>query len=159
MLLKKTIEMYLNEYIDTLETKHTMFIVGKGKSYSIALEGALKLKELTYIHAEAFCSSSLKHGPLSLITQNTPTIILDIDNEYHSSNWSCYQEIIARGGEVLYITNDPIQKVSSIFMERNNTYSGVLCNVVIQLIAYYLARRKGNDIDCPRNLAKVVTVY
>ena len=159
MLLKKMNETFLIEYIDNLETEHSMFIVGKGKTHSIALEGALKLKELTYIHAEAFCSSSLKHGPLSLITQDTPIIILDIDNEYHSSNWNCYQEIVARGGDVIYVTNDPIQKVHSIFIERNTTYSGILCNVLIQLIAYYLARRKGNDIDCPRNLAKVVTVY
>ena len=159
MLLKKTNETFLSEYIDNLEMEHSMFIVGKGKTHSIALEGALKLKELTYIHAEAFCSSSLKHGPLSLITQDTPIIILDIDNEYHSSNWNCYQEIVARGGDVIYVTNDPIQKVHSIFIERNTTYSGILCNVLIQLIAYYLARRKGNDIDCPRNLAKVVTVY
>ena len=159
ILLQTITEEFLTSYTNQLKNATTIFVLGKGKSFPIALEGALKLKELTYIHTEGFSSSALKHGPLSLIDFDTPIIMLDIDNEHHSSNWNCYEEVVARGASVIYISNDPIQKLEHITIDRNTTYSGLLGNVVLQLMSYYIARARGNDIDCPRNLAKVVTVY
>ena len=159
LLLQSVDDRFLETSVDTLENKQSVFVLGKGRSVSIAMEGALKIKEITYIHAEAYSSSSLKHGPLSLIDYETPVIMLDIDNDHHCSNWNCYQEIMARGGNVLYVTNDPSQRIESILIDRNTTYSGLLANIVLQLISYFVALRRGNDIDCPRNLAKVVTVY
>ena len=159
MFLQEYTEQKIRPYIDLLEHRQSVFVLGKGMSRAIALEGALKLKEISYIHAEAFSSSSLKHGPLSLVTQDTPLILLDIDNEYHTTNWTCYQEICSRGGHVVYISNDPIQKVQCLKLAQNSTFSGVLANVFLQLLSYYLGVRRGNDVDFPRNLAKVVSVY
>ena len=159
MLLQQYTEQALKEYIDLMQDKENMFVLGKGLAYSIALEGALKLKEISYIHAEAFSSSALKHGPLSLIVENTPVFILDIENEYRVKNWNCYEEISARNGNVIYVTNDPLLHVQCIRLEHNNTFGGLLTNTVLQLLSYYIGVRRGNCVDFPRNLAKSVTVY
>jgi glucosamine--fructose-6-phosphate aminotransferase (isomerizing) len=159
MLLQQYTEQALKEYIDLMQDKQNMFVLGKGLAYSIALEGALKLKEISYIHAEAFSSSALKHGPLSLIIENTPVFILDIENEYRVKNWNCYEEISARNGNVIYVTNDPLLHVQCIRLEHNNTFGGLLTNTVLQLLSYYIGVRRGNCVDFPRNLAKSVTVY
>jgi glucosamine--fructose-6-phosphate aminotransferase (isomerizing) len=131
-----------------------MFLLGKGKEEAIAKEGALKIKEVAYIHAEGYSSSALKHGPFALIEDKTPIIIFDVDDEHRDKNRNAYEEIKARNAYVVRISDIE----GELVIERNKTFGGLLANVYVQLISYYVALEKGNNPDYPRNLAKVVTV-
>ena len=140
-----------------------MFL-GIGPSFPIALEGALKLKELSYLHAEVYPACEMKHGPLALIEEGLPVIVLAQKDKYFEKTLSNMQEVIARGGKILFITdhkkeliNENIRfgiRVPSI----DNLLSPILLTIPIQLLAYHVALLKGCDIDKPRNLAKSVTV-
>lgn len=148
-----------------LKNQHSLFILGKSENEAIALEGALKIKEIGYIHAEGYSSSALKHGPYSLIEDGTPIIILNLDDEYKSINKITSDEVIARNSFLITITNyDEIHNNDNnnnnliIRIEKNNTFQGLLSVIPMQLIAYYLACEKGQNPDLPRNLAKTVTV-
>ena len=134
--------------------KTSCFILGKGKEEAIAKEGALKMKEVTYIHTEGYSSSSLKHGPFALIEDELPIILLDINDENRDKNRNTYQEIKARNAFVLRITD----LEGELLIEKNKTFGGLIANVYIQLLSYYLSIEKGFNPDFPRNLAKVVTV-
>jgi glucosamine--fructose-6-phosphate aminotransferase (isomerizing) len=134
-----------------------MFILGKGRDEAIAKEGSLKLKEIAYIHAEGYSSSALKHGPFALIENGLPIIILDINDEYRDKNRNAYQEVSARNAFVLKIT-DINESDNSLIIEKNATFGGLLANIYIQLLSYYLALSQNYNPDFPRNLAKVVTV-
>jgi len=134
--------------------KTSCFLLGKGKEEAIAKEGALKMKEVTYIHAEGYSSSSLKHGPFALIEDELPIILLDINDENRDKNRNTYQEIKARNAFVLRITD----LEGELLIEKNKTFGGLIANVYIQLLSYYLSIEKGFNPDFPRNLAKVVTV-
>ena len=139
--------------------KNSVFILGKGKDEAIAKEGALKLKEIAYIHAEGYSSSALKHGPFALIEPELPIIILDINDEYRDKNRNAFQEVSARNAFVLNITDvGSSDNENAIIIEKNTTFGGLLANIYIQLISYYLALAHNNNPDFPRNLAKVVTV-
>ena len=146
------------------EAKGSMFL-GRGFSYPIALEGALKLKELSYIHAEGYPAGEMKHGPLALIEDGMPVVVLAPRDSYYLKTISNMQEVIARGAKVLLITNKSKDEVVSeniwetIEVENtNNDLLPFLLTIPLQKLAYYSALKKGYDIDKPRNLAKSVTV-
>jgi glutamine---fructose-6-phosphate transaminase (isomerizing) len=146
------------------DAKGSMFL-GRGFSYPIALEGALKLKELAYVHAEGYPAGEMKHGPLALIEDGMPVVILAPRDKYYKKTISNMQEVIARGAKVLLITNKSKDEVFSeniwetILVESaNDDLLPFLLTVPLQKLAYYSALKKGYDIDKPRNLAKSVTV-
>jgi len=138
----------------TISDSGSMFILGKGKEEAVAKEGALKIKEITYIHAEGYSSSALKHGPFGLIVPGLPIILLDVNEKYREKNENVFQEVSARGAHVLKISDEN----GELIIGKNQTFGGILSNVYIQLISYYCALEKGLNPDFPRNLAKVVTV-
>ena len=146
------------------DAKGSMFL-GRGFSYPIALEGALKLKELAYVHAEGYPAGEMKHGPLALIEDGMPVVVLAPRDNYYQKTISNMQEVIARGAKVLLITNKSKDEVMSeniwqtIEVETtNDDLLPFLLTVPLQKLAYYSALKKGYDIDKPRNLAKSVTV-
>ena len=145
------------------EAKGSMFL-GRGFSYPIALEGALKLKELSYIHAEGYPAGEMKHGPLALIEEGLPVIVIAPKDKYFEKTLSNMQEVIARGGKIFFITDNKkdISNDNIRFGLRvpflNNLLSPILLTVPLQLLAYHVAFLKNCDIDKPRNLAKSVTV-
>jgi glucosamine--fructose-6-phosphate aminotransferase (isomerizing) len=143
-----------------LKENKSIFLLGNGRDEAIAKEGSLKLKEISYLHAEGYSTSSLKHGTFALIEENLPIIIIDITEEHRDKNRNAFQEIKARNAFVVRFTDaiDIKTKENDIVIENNNTFSGLLVNIYIQLISYYMAILKGNNPDFPRNLAKVVTV-
>jgi len=146
------------------EAKGSMFL-GRGFSYPIALEGALKLKELSYVHAEGYPAGEMKHGPLALIEEGMPVVVLAPRDNYYKKTISNMQEVIARGAKVLLITNKSKDEIISeniwetIEVESTNEdLLPFLLTIPLQKLAYYSALKKGYDIDKPRNLAKSVTV-
>ena len=144
-----------------IESK-TVFILGKGSQEAIAKEGALKIKEIAYIHAEGYSSSALKHGTFALIEPELPVIILDIGEEHRDKNRNAYQEILTRNADILMIhddvDNDNNHFSNELIVDKNPTFGGLLANVFLQMISYKLSVLKGYNPDFPRNLAKVVTV-
>ena len=151
----------VKEYITKIN-KSNMFLLGKGSDEFIAKEGALKIKEISYIHSEGYSSSSLKHGPFALLDENFPVIILNMDQTHRAKTLNCYQEVSSRNAPILLITNDI--SISSeiscdiIYVPENKSYSSLLGIIPIQLLAYHLSINKGINPDKPKNLAKVVTV-
>ena len=166
-LVKKTlntesdIQMICNSFV---EAKGSMFL-GRGYSFPIALEGALKLKELAYVHAEGYPAGEMKHGPLDPIEDGMPVVVIAPRDEYYKKTISNMQEVIARGAKVLLITNKNKDEIFSEniwqSIEVENTTEDLfpfLITIPLQKLAYYSALKKGYDIDKPRNLAKSVTV-
>ncbi|WP_440651513.1 glutamine--fructose-6-phosphate transaminase (isomerizing) [Candidatus Pelagibacter sp. HIMB1495] len=146
------------------EAKGSMFL-GRGFSFPIALEGALKLKELSYVHAEGYPAGEMKHGPLALIEEGMPVVVLAPRDNYYKKTISNMQEVIARGAKVLLITNKSKDEIYSEniweTIEVENTNDDLLpflLTIPLQKLAYYSALKMGYDIDKPRNLAKSVTV-
>jgi len=147
-----------------IEAKGSMFL-GRGYSFPIALEGALKLKELAYVHAEGYPAGEMKHGPLALIEEGIPVVVLAPRDDYYKKTISNMQEVIARGAKVLLITNKSKDEIQSeniwetIEVENlSDDLLPFLTTIPLQKLAYYSALQKGYDIDKPRNLAKSVTV-
>ena len=145
------------------DKQHALFL-GRGAHYPIAMEGALKLKEISYIHAEAYAAGELKHGPLALIDDNMPVVAVAPNDELLEKLKSNLQEVSARGGK-LYVfadVNSGIESDDSIHVLNvapvNNTISPIIYVIPLQLLSYHVALLKGTDIDKPRNLAKSVTV-
>jgi len=148
---------------DFVDSKGTMFL-GRGFSYPIALEGALKLKELSYIHAEGYPAGEMKHGPLALIEDGLPVVVLAPKDKYFEKTISNMQEVIARGGKVILFTDDDSEIISENIRYKfnipkcNDYIKPFLLTLPLQMLAYYVASFKNCDIDKPRNLAKSVTV-
>jgi glutamine---fructose-6-phosphate transaminase (isomerizing) len=138
------------------------YFVGRAAGYAVAMEGALKLKEVSYLHAEAYAASELKHGPLALISEETPTLIVMPRDDLFRKNISTVEEIRARRGPVLAVTHpgDLPVTVDGAFQVPASVpeLDPILLNLPLQLLAYHVALQKGRDIDRPRNLAKSVTV-
>lgn len=140
--------------------------IGRGLLFPIALEGALKLKEISYIHAEGYPAGELKHGPLALIDENMPVVVLlQRDEVPYEKTLSNLREVESRGGQIIVITDsdkvDKIRDVANFVIEVPfiaNQMSPIVMNIPLQLLAYYIAVRNGTDVDLPRNLAKSVTV-
>ena len=138
--------------------KNSTFILGKGKGESIAKEGSLKIKEVSYIHAEGYSTSSLKHGPFALLEKDFPVVLLSPFDEYYSKTENAYEEIKSRGAKIIKIINDGYPSELDILVPKNNTFSLLLMIIPLQLLSYELAIRKNINPDQPKNLAKVVTV-
>ena len=141
---------------------HTLFL-GRGIQYPVALEGALKLKEISYIHAEAYPAGELKHGPLALVDKNMPVVVLVPNDALFEKIKSNLQEVSARGGQLVVfsdVTHDwPAKNVSVIGVPACGQWiAPIIYTIPLQLLAYYVAVAKGTDVDQPRNLAKSVTV-
>lgn len=145
------------------EKTPNMFILGRGLNYPIALEGALKIKEISYIHAEGQCGGSLKHGPFALIEKGMPIIIICMDDEHKSRMISAAEEVRARGAITYLITDDPTMENTNLFdklvvVPKAGILSPLISVIPFQYICYQIALLKGINPDFPRNLAKVVTV-
>ena len=137
-----------------IDYKDHMFLIGKGTDEVIAKEGALKLKEISYIHAEGFSSSSLKHGPFALLDENMPVVLIDLQG---SNLMNTYHEVQSRKSPIFYITNRENEK-ANIIIPHNKMFASLLGVIPLQLLAYYISIHKGINPDKPKNLAKVVTV-
>jgi glucosamine--fructose-6-phosphate aminotransferase (isomerizing) len=148
---------------DFLQARGAMFL-GRGLSFPIALEGALKLKELSYLHAEGYPAGEMKHGPLALIEEGLPVVILAPKDKYFEKTISNMQEVIARGGKVILISNESNNIISENVRftlkipVTDDLLTPFLMTIPLQLLAYHVASLKNCDIDKPRNLAKSVTV-
>ena len=158
----------LNDEIKRLAEKYYQFknfaFLGRKYNQPIAFEGALKLKELSYIHAEGFASGEMKHGPIALIDENFPTLIIAPLDSVYEKNYSNLEEIKARGGKIIVITtagNEKIKEAADevIYIPKTlEMLTPILAAVPLQLFAYHMAVLNGRDVDKPRNLAKSVTV-
>jgi len=139
--------------------------IGRGTSYPLAMEGALKLKEISYIHAEGYAAGELKHGPIALIDENMPVIVIAPHDRFFEKTVSNMQEVAARGGRIIFITDEKgaaastLPTVATIILpEVDEIISPMIFSLPIQLLAYHTAVFMGTDVDQPRNLAKSVTV-
>jgi glutamine---fructose-6-phosphate transaminase (isomerizing) len=147
-----------------LSKARDVLYLGRGSSYPIALEGALKLKEISYIHAEGYAAGELKHGPIALIDENMPVIVIAPRDDLYDKTVSNMQEVAARGGKIVLVSDaDPASTGCAIATHLavppvHRFVAPLAYAVPIQLIAYYTAVFMGTDVDQPRNLAKSVTV-
>ncbi len=159
----------LNEQIETLAKehfgdKHNALFLGRGAQFPVAMEGALKLKEISYIHAEAYPAGELKHGPLALVDASMPVIAVAPNNALLEKLKSNLQEVRARGGELIVFADAKVGMISSPGVTvlpvapTEDSISPIIFSIPLQLLAYHVAVLKGTDIDQPRNLAKSVTV-
>ena len=144
---------------------HDVLYLGRGTSFPIALEGALKLKEISYIHAEGYAAGELKHGPIALIDETVPVVVIAPHDKVFEKTVSNMQEVAARGGRIILITDQKgaaEATVSSVVTmtvpEAPMMVTPLVYAIPVQLIAYHTAVIMGTDVDQPRNLAKSVTV-
>lgn len=149
----------LPNIIELFKNQKSCFILGKDKGEAIAREAALKIKEISYIHAEGYSSSSLKHGPFALLEKGFPVILIAPDNKYYSKNMNAYEEIKSRYANVIVITDKENKNIEhKIVVSKNKSYADLLTIIPLQLLAYKLSIARNINVDMPRNLAKVVTV-
>lgn len=147
---------------ESLVNAEHCFVLGKGPCEAIAREGALKIKEITYLHAEGYPGGALKHGPFALITEGTPVILCIFDDQHGQLMRTAAEEVRARGARTIVITDNPklAENVATetIVIPKNGVLTGLVANIPMQILAYELAVLKGINPDRPRNLAKAVTV-
>ncbi|MCQ2610078.1 MAG: SIS domain-containing protein [Lachnospiraceae bacterium] len=158
----------MNHAIGDLAKKYhkakTLFFVGRNTDYAIALEGALKMKEISYIHAEAYAAGELKHGTIALIEDHQPVFALCCNASLQEKMISNILEVKTRGAEVLAVTYKDNKEIVSVADDivyvpcAETIFSAITEVIPLQLLAYYVAKEKGCDIDKPKNLAKSVTV-
>jgi glucosamine--fructose-6-phosphate aminotransferase (isomerizing) len=158
----------MDKVAERFYTRHDFLFLGRGINYPIALEGALKLKEISYIHAEGYPAGEMKHGPIALIDENLPVVAIAPDDHVFEKMIGNVQEAKARGGAVIAITTaddsrmiavlDPTRDVALAMPRTTPLLTPVVMTIPLQLLAYYIAVRRGCDVDQPRNLAKSVTV-
>lgn len=152
----------IKEFANKVYTQKDMFFLGRGNDYNVALEGSLKLKEISYIHSEAYAAGELKHGPIALIENGVTVIGIITDKHLVEKSISNIQEVITRGARTLIITNQSLPNISFDCVINipvtNELLSPALSVVPLQLLSYYISKNKGLDVDKPRNLAKSVTV-
>jgi glucosamine--fructose-6-phosphate aminotransferase (isomerizing) len=142
-----------------------VLFLGRGVHYPIALEGALKLKEISYIHAEGYAAGELKHGPIALIDENTPVVVIAPHDRIFEKTVSNMQEVAARGGNIILMTDAKGEAEASmeslvtiVLPDMAATFTPMVYAIPVQLLAYHTAVVMGTDVDQPRNLAKSVTV-
>lgn len=159
-ILENTAE--IEEFAKKVYTQKDMFFLGRGVDQTVALEGSLKLKEISYIHSEAYAAGELKHGPIALIENDVTVIGIMTDSSLVEKSISNLQEVITRGAKTLVVTNQVLPNAHFDFVvtipETNPLISPILSVVPLQLLSYYISKNKGLDVDKPRNLAKSVTV-
>jgi glucosamine--fructose-6-phosphate aminotransferase (isomerizing) len=153
----------IQKYASACVGYKSIFFIGRNIDYAISLEGSLKLKEISYIHSEAYAGGELKHGTIALIEDNTLVVAISNRKGFAGKIMSNVEQVISRGAKVLLVGNavdsTPTDKMSCICLpECNELFSPSLSVVILQLFSYYVAANKGLDIDKPRNLAKSVTV-
>ena len=158
----------LNDKIERLSMKYTyaknFLYLGRGYSYPVALEGALKLKEISYIHAEGYPAAEMKHGPIALIDEEMPSVIIAPMDHVYDKIVSNVQQVKARGGSIIAIVNEGDEIISKMadhvleVPEMPECLTPIITSIPLQLLSYYIAINKGKDVDMPRNLAKSVTV-
>lgn len=158
----------LNDKIERLSMKYTyaknFLYLGRGYSYPVALEGALKLKEISYIHAEGYPAAEMKHGPIALIDAEMPSVIIAPMDHLYEKIVSNVQQVKARGGSIIAIVNEGDEIISELadhvleVPEMPECLTPIITSIPLQLLSYYIAINKGKDVDMPRNLAKSVTV-
>ena len=154
----------LEKLAGRFKTTSSCLFIGRGLSYPVALEGALKLKEVSYIHAEGYAAGELKHGPLALVDKQTPTIAILPKDRLYPKTLANLAEIKARGGQIIAITDQPDAELKQltkdiIMIPKTNRFSQPFLTVIpLQLLAYYVGCARGLNVDQPRNLAKSVTV-
>jgi len=165
--IKKTIDHCINkvkELSKILSVHKNVFLLGRGLLYPIALEGSLKIKEVSYIHAEGFCGGALKHGPFALIEEGTPIFILSNDDSNAVRMESAGEEVLCRGAYTILMTNDKGKLYKDnvykkyIEVPKLRELSSLLTVIPLQLLSYYIGIEKGVTVDQPKSLAKVVTV-
>ena len=152
----------VKEFADKVYTQKDMFFLGRGTDYDVALEVSLKLKEISYIHSEAYAAGELKHGPIALIENGVTVIGIITSKELAPKSISNIQEVITRGAKTLIITNQILPNNNFNYVinipDTNELISPILSVIPLQLLSYYISKNKGLDVDKPRNLAKSVTV-
>ena len=155
----------LRELAQEIARAQAVIYIGRGMGYPIALEGALKLKEISYIHAEGFAAGELKHGPIALIDEGVPVIVIAPSDALFEKTASNMQEVIARGARVVFLSDakgvETLGALAAATIELPSVdpfVAPVLYAIPVQLLAYHVAVIKGTDVDQPRNLAKSVTV-
>jgi glucosamine--fructose-6-phosphate aminotransferase (isomerizing) len=159
-----SLEKAIDEISSHLKETEDLFFIGRGLDYALSCEGSIKLKEISYIHSEAYAAGELKHGTLSLITEGVPVIALATQTNVYSKMISNIREVRARGAMVILVTNGEIAVDSSIYdyhialPELDDLFAPFTTAVVLQLLAYYTTIHRGYNVDQPRNLAKSVTV-
>ena len=154
----------IKEIAEIYKNSTNAIYLGRGYNFPVALEGALKLKEISYIHAEGYPAAEMKHGPIALIDEDMPVIVIAPSGTYFDKIMNNVQEIKARKGRVILITNNA-KNVSPKLYDHlieipkiNESLSPLISVIPLQLLAYHIARFRGCDVDQPRNLAKSVTV-
>jgi glutamine---fructose-6-phosphate transaminase (isomerizing) len=154
----------IEQLANLFSRKNIFFFLGRGNSYPVALEGALKLKEISYIHAEGYAGGEMKHGPIALVDNQMVVVVLASRNSTYEKMLGNIEEVRAREGTIVALADEGDEEIEQyadhVFYvpESNDFLSPILLTVPLQLLAYHIARRKGCDIDQPRNLAKSVTV-
>jgi glucosamine--fructose-6-phosphate aminotransferase (isomerizing) len=157
----------IHDLANRIRLAHSCLYLGRGTSYPIALEGALKLKELSYIHAEGYPAGEMKHGPIALIDEDVPVIVLAPQDAWFEKTVSNMQEVLARGASVICFTDEACEahiqnlshKVKTFALPPTDAFiAPIVYTVPLQLLAYHAALLRGTDVDQPRNLAKSVTV-
>ena len=154
-------DKYIEKIAKNISSASDIFFLGRGVDYPVAMEGSLKLKELSYIHSEAYAAGELKHGPIALIDNGFPVISLITDEELSSKTISNIQEVISRGAKTIVVTNQILNKSFDYIIQIpsvNKYLSPIISIIPLQFLSYYIAKEKGFDVDKPRNLAKSVTV-
>ncbi|WP_374354439.1 SIS domain-containing protein, partial [Chitinimonas sp.] len=158
------LEPQIKPWAERFAAKQHALYLGRGLHYPIAMEGALKLKEITYIHAEAYAAGELKHGPLALVDEAMPVVVIAPNDSLLEKVKSNMQEVRARGGELFVFADldSHFGESDGVHVIRTPRHVGLLSPVVhaipVQLLAYHTALARGTDVDKPRNLAKSVTV-
>ncbi len=152
----------IKNFAKKIYTQHDMYFLGRGTDYNVALEGSLKLKEISYIHSEAYAAGELKHGPIALIENDVTVISIITDPKLVDKSVSNIQEVITRGAKTLVVTNQILPNGNFNYVinipSTNPLISPILSVIPLQLLSYYISKNKGLDVDKPRNLAKSVTV-
>ena len=162
LMLKK--ESDIKQIADSIKEKNAVFYLGRNMDYNSALEGALKLKEISYIFTEAFAAGELKHGTIALIEEGTPVITIATQTALLDKTFSNMQEVKARGAHLIAFTRESATTICNeadvtvTIPECSDLLMPVVSIIPAQLLAYYTSVLKGNDVDKPRNLAKSVTV-
>jgi glucosamine--fructose-6-phosphate aminotransferase (isomerizing) len=162
LLVNNSVE--IRNFAKEISSSRSLFYIGRGLDYAVAMEGALKLKEISYIHAEAYAAGELKHGTLALIEDNVPVVALCTQTDLYDKTASNIQEVNARGASVLSLAMEGFEEVEKVsdktiyIPETHPILAPILAVIPLQLLAYYTAVARGCDVDKPRNLAKSVTV-
>jgi glucosamine--fructose-6-phosphate aminotransferase (isomerizing) len=164
--IKRVLEMddYIMELSKELFKEKSLLIMGRGFNYATCLEGALKVKELTYMHSEGILAGELKHGPLAMVDPDMPIVMVIMDDPVKMKCLNAYQQVNARGGNPLIVCNENDPDLVDVGRKRIeiprtvDCLQGILSVIPLQLLSFHIAVLRGYDVDCPRNLAKSVTV-